>query len=91
MRSPRPASPAAASSAARIAIRKRLERSNLAAMGDRLRAIGVVERQHRRLREDVGRAEARRMLRVALDLGRAPFVALDEQADADPPNGIAVA
>ncbi len=33
-----------------------------------------------RLREDVGGAEAAGMLGVALDLGRPPFVALDQQA-----------
>ena len=47
-----------------------------AALRGRARAIGVVEVEDRRLREQVGRAEAGRVLGVALDLGRAPLVAL---------------
>ena len=43
-------------------------------------AVGVVEVEHAGLREHVRRALAHRVLGVALDLGRAPFVALDQQA-----------
>ena len=46
----------------------------------RLRAIRIVQTENRGLREDVGRAAARRMIGVAFDLRRPPFVALDEQA-----------
>ena len=49
-------------------------------LGDRLRAIGVVEVEHRRLGDRVGGAEARRMLRVALHLGRPSLVALGQDA-----------
>ena len=47
---------------------------------DQLRAIGVVKPQQRRLAEDVGRAQARRMSRVALDLDRPAHLALDQHA-----------
>ena len=47
---------------------------------DDLCAIGIVERQDRRLHEDVGPAEARRMIGIALDLDRPALVALDEHA-----------
>ncbi len=57
--------------------------AHLAAEADRLRAVGVVERKHRRLREDVRRAQARRMLGVALNLRRSPHVILDEHGAAD--------
>ena len=62
---------------------KRRPRTDLAEVGQRLRAIGIVEAEDRGLREDVGRAEAARVQRVALDLGRPPFVALDEQPGGD--------
>ena len=61
---------------------ERVERANLAEVRDRLRAIGIVEAEDRRLREEVGGAEARRMIGVAFDLRRPALVALDEQADA---------
>ena len=51
-------------------------------MRQRLRAVGVVEAENRRLREQVGGAAARRVIGVAFDLGRAAFVALDQQAHA---------
>ena len=45
-----------------------------------LHAVGIVEVEQRRLREHIGRAEAGRVRRVAFNLGRPSFVALDEQA-----------
>ena len=62
---------------------KRRPRTNLAEVGERLRAIGIVEAEHRGLREDVGRAEAAGMQRVAFDLRRASLVAFDEQPGRD--------
>ena len=56
----------------------------LAELRDRLRAVGVVKAQHRRLGDGVGRAEARGVLGIALDLRRAAVVTLDEQAGGDP-------
>ncbi len=47
----------------------------------RLRAIRVVQPQHRRLREQVGGAAADRVAGFAFDLGGPALVALDEQAD----------
>ncbi len=55
-------------------------RENLSHIGQRLHAIGVVEIEQGSLREDVGRAEARRVRRVAFDFCRPPFVALDEES-----------
>ena len=63
---------------------ERLERANFAEVRERLRAIGIVETEDRRLREEVGGAEARRMIGVAFDLRRAALVALDQEADAGP-------
>jgi hypothetical protein len=54
-------------------------RTNLAEVGQRLRAIGIVQIEDCGLREDVGRAAAARVQRVALDLRRPPFVAFDKQ------------
>ena len=54
---------------------------------DGLEAVRVVERQHRRLREGVGRAAARGVIRVALDLHRPAELALDEDAHAEPGPG----
>jgi len=48
---------------------------------DGARALGVPQIEHRGLRVDVGRAEARRMIRVALDLRRPPHVAGGEHAE----------
>ena len=45
---------------------------------DGLRPVRVVEAQHVGLAEDVRRAQARRVVGVALDLGRPPLVALHE-------------
>jgi hypothetical protein len=54
-------------------------RSNLAQLHHRSRAIGVVQRQHRGLRIQIGRAEAAGVIGIAFDLRRAPLVAFDEQ------------
>ena len=51
---------------------------HLAAEVDRLCPIGVVEIEDRGLRQDVGAAEACRMLWVALDFGRPPHMAFDQ-------------
>ena len=48
-----------------------------------LRAVRIVERQDARLHESIGRAEARRMLGIAFDLGRPAQVTLDQQAGRD--------
>ena len=47
---------------------------------DRLRAVGIVEAEHRRLDARARGPEGRGVRRVSLDLGRPPFVALDDQA-----------
>ena len=47
---------------------------------DRLRAVRIVEAEHRRLDARARRAEGRWVRRVSLDLRRSPFVALDDQA-----------
>ena len=64
---------AAAAAASRMAARDGGQRvapgARLAQVGDRLRAVRVVERQHRGLVEDVGAAAAGRMIGIALDLG----------------------
>ena len=71
---------------------ERRPRPDLAEVGDRARAIGIVEAENRRLREDVAGAEAAGMIRVAFDLRRPPLVAFDEQAAwQTPPSVIAVA
>ena len=62
---------------------KRRPRPDLADPGERLRAVRIVEAEHARLREDVGRAEAAGMLRIAFDLGRPSFVAFDEKTGGD--------
>ncbi len=54
--------------------------ADLSEAGDRLGAVGVVERQDERLREGVRGPEARRVVGVALDLRRPALVALDEKA-----------
>ena len=83
MRRPAPLSGCCAVSAARIAPRNADHGTNLAEVGQRLRAIGIVEAEDRRLREDVGGAEAARVQRVAFDLRRPALVALDQQAGGD--------
>ena len=62
---------------------ERAPRSNLAELHNRLRAIGVVQRQQRRLRVEIGRAKASRMIGVAFGLRGASFVAFDQQARGD--------
>ena len=61
--------------------------ANLAEVRDRATAIGVVHRRDRRLREQVGRAKAGRMLRVAFELGGPSYVAFRQQASGDPAKG----
>ena len=53
-----------------------------ATAGHATRAVRVVEVQHRRLREVVGRAEGARVRGVALDLDRPALIALHEHASA---------
>ena len=53
-----------------------------ATAGHATRAVRVVEVQHRRLREVVGRAEGARVRGVALDLDRPALIALHEHAGA---------
>ena len=62
-------------------------RPNFAEVRDRARPIGIVEVENRRLREHIGGAAAARVIGVALDLGRPPLVALDEQPGADAAEG----
>ena len=47
---------------------------------DRLRAVGIVEAEHGRLDPRARGPERRGVRGVSLDLGRSPFVALDDQA-----------
>jgi hypothetical protein len=62
---------------------ERRPRPDLAEVGQRLRPVRIVEPENRRLREHVARAEAARMQRIPLDLGRAAFVTLDQQSRRD--------
>ncbi len=50
-------------------------------LGDRLRAIRIVKIQDRSLREHVRRAKARRVIGIAFDLRRSPFVAFHKQTN----------
>ena len=63
---------------------ERAPRADPPGLGDGLGAVGVVERQDGSLCEGVGRTQAGGMVRVALDLGRAAHVALDEDAGREP-------
>jgi hypothetical protein len=72
----------------RVRVDQRLERGIELVVGlgralvrGRAGAVGVVEIEHGSLREQIRRTEARRMIRVALDLGRPPLVRLHEQAE----------
>ena len=47
--------------------------ADLAVGADSLRPVGIVERQHFRLGENIGRAETGWMARIALDLRRPPL------------------
>ncbi len=58
-------------------------RPHAAEFGDRVRAIRIVEGEDRRLGEQVGAAAGGRVVDVALDLGRAAFVALDQEPGGD--------
>jgi hypothetical protein len=58
-------------------------RPHAAELRDRVRAIRIVEGEDRRLGEQVGAAAAGRVVDVALDFGRAAFVALDQQPGGD--------
>ena len=68
------------SRASLTAASKRAPRPDLPALGQRLRAVGVVDVEDGGLREDVRAAEARGMELVALDLDRPALVALGEDA-----------
>ena len=61
---------------------ERVPGGRIVAEGELPGALRVVERQDGRLLERPQRAEARRMPRVALGLGRPPLVALDDHPDA---------
>jgi hypothetical protein len=61
---------------------ERAERKNVAKVGEVPRAIRIVKAEDRRLRVQIGRPAARRVIGVAFDLGRPPFMALHEQAEA---------
>ncbi len=56
-------------------------RGDFAERADRGRTVGIVEREDGGLGPVIRRAEARRVLGVSFDLGRATHVALDEQAE----------
>ena len=59
----------------------------LAPEGRRLQAVGIVEIEHGRLGQDVDAAEACRMLRIALDFGRPPHMAFDQNRHRRPAEG----
>ncbi len=54
-------------------------------LDERLAAVGVVQLEDRRLREDPRRAAALRVLGIPFDLDRAAVHALDQQRGRDPP------
>src|SRR5690606_35565933 len=56
---------------------------DVAAIDDVARAVRVVQREDRGLREDVGRSQAGRVFGVTLELGRPPHVVLGQQRHAD--------
>ncbi len=62
---------------------ERAPRSNLTELDNRLRAIGVVKRQERGLRVEIGCAKASRMIGVALGLRGASLMAFDQEARRD--------
>src|ERR1700719_1659391 len=55
------------------AIQKRGPGTNLAKIGNRLRAIRIVKIEHRSLDKGIRGAKVGRMIRIALDLRRTPF------------------
>ena len=61
---------------------ERAEGPDLTEIGERLRAIGIVEIEDSGLREHVRGAPARRVIGVAFNLGGPAFVRLDEQTQA---------
>src|SRR5690606_18743558 len=63
---------------------ERRPRAQLGALPQAARALRVVELEDGRLLVDPGRAQARRVQRVAFDLGGPALMALHQQADAVP-------
>ena len=63
---------------------KRRPRADFAEVRQRSRAIGIVEPKNRGLREDIARAQTRRMERIPFDLRRPAFVGFDEQSGGRP-------
>ncbi len=61
--------------------------ADLPLVEDDLRPVGVIQLQRGRLHEDVGRAEARRVFGVPLDLGRPPLVAFHQDAGPEAADG----
>ena len=62
---------------------ERFGRGDLTVFENGSRAVGIVQRQHRGLGEYVGRAEARRMPRIAFDLDRASVDRGDDDTAAE--------
>src|SRR5260370_34967481 len=60
---------------------KQRPRLDFAKLRDRLCAVRIVKIQDRSLREHVRRAKTRRMIGVAFNFRRPPFVAFHEQSD----------
>ena len=60
---------------------------DFAELEQELRAIGIVKPQHHRLGEDVRGSQARRVIRVPLDLGGTSFVALGQKTRGVPAEG----
>src|SRR5262249_51229081 len=56
--------------------------ARLAETGHRLRAIGIVKGEDRRLMENARRAETGRVIGIAFDFSWSPLVAFDQQSDA---------
>ena len=55
--------------------------TDLAEVRDRLRPVGIVQAEDRRLGEDVSGAEARRMIGISFNLCGPPFMALHQQTN----------
>ncbi len=79
------------SSCVASAVTKAFQVLMVPAVRDRLGPVGIVEREQRRLGEDVRGTQAPWMLGVALDLGGSTDVAFHQQARGDTPSDIAVA
>src|SRR5438132_3444429 len=56
------------------------EGTNVSKVGDGSRPVGIVEAENRRLREEIGRPAARRMIGVPFYLRWPPLVTLDQQS-----------